>query len=376
MNNIRNIHAPTMNAATILERHIDRGLASARHLFDYAETFQPRDQVVRAGKLLFQAGSQRDGVSVHLGSAPEPVNVHKHALQQLAGKAGVPSAYLAELSHAEEPWKRELAAHALNEHYHHDASKYLVRSVPTFKDGPLEVRGFLSDRYRRLDSRPLLMAFAEACEAIGAKPVDGTVSNTRLAIKAIIPQVFEPVPGEAIAFGLEWGNSDFGSAKHTVRVFMLRLWCLNGATMENALSEVHLGRQLTDDVEFSQKTYALDTRTSVSALHDVVRGLLVPAKLQKHVEVIQAADAAKVDWKGVNGVLSRKLTKAELLKAKDAFEGPDVVNLPAGPSMWRASNAISWLAGSTEDPDRKLDLQRLAGELVNGKIDRAEREAD
>lgn len=366
--NIRNIHAPTLNAADILQGHIDRGLASARHLFDYAETFQPRDAVVRAAKLSFQTDPEERGVDVFFGGAPRPI--HRHALAQMAGKAGIPSAYLAELSGAEERWKRELAAHALNEHYSHDEAKYLVRSVPVEAGGPEEVRGFLSDRYRRLDSRPLLMAFAEQCQAIGAMPVDGTVSNTRMAIKALVPRVFEPVPGEAMAFGVEWGNSDFGSAKHTVRVFMLRLWCLNGATMENALSEVHLGRQLTDDVEFSQRTYDLDTRTSVSALRDVVKGLLLPAKLEKHVDAIRNAHEAKIDWKNVKGLLARKLNKGELKTAQDAFEGPDVVNLPAGPSMWRASNAVSWLAGKVEDADRKLDLQRLAGELVNGVPDR------
>ena len=31
--------------------------------------------------------------------------------------------------------------------------------------------------------------------------------------------------------------------------------------------------------------------------------------------------------------------------------------------MWRVSNAVSWIAGSSDDADRKLELQRIAGEF-------------
>ena len=60
---------------------------------------------------------------------------------------------------------------------------------------------------------------------------------------------------------------------------------------------------------------------------------------------------------------------------EDAFESEDVINLPAGKSVWRASNAISWIAGRTEDPDRKLELERIAGEVLNGKADKSLDEA-
>jgi hypothetical protein len=174
---------------------------------------------------------------------------------------------------------------------------------------------------------------------------------------------------------VEWGNSDFGAAKHTVRMFIWRLWCTNLATMEDSLAQVHLGRQLGDDIEFSQRTYALDTKTSVSALKDIVKGLLNPAKVNTLLETIKAADAKKVEWKNVKTQLAKKLLKAEMKLVEDAFESEDVINLPAGRSAWRVSNAVSWIAGKVEDADRKLDLQRVAGELVNGKTDAITAEA-
>jgi hypothetical protein len=32
--------------------------------------------------------------------------------------------------------------------------------------------------------------------------------------------------------------------------------------------------------------------------------------------------------------------------------------------FWRLSNAISWVAGQTDDPERKLDLQKIAGSVL------------
>lgn len=360
-------------ARDIMERKIEAGRASAAHLLEHINTVTPSDSVVRASALHFQvADSNLENPPVELVFGDDSRTIHKHALAQIGAKAGVPGAFLSELT-AGAPWQRELAATILNEHFHKSTdaarSKYLVRTVNH------EARGFLSDRFRRLDSRPLLESFALACQQVGAVPVDGHVTDTRVAMKALLPMVFEPVQGEVICLGVEWGNSDFGAAKHTVRAFVLRLWCLNGATMENSLAQVHVGRQLSEDIEFSRRTYELDTRASASALTDIVRGTLGPSKVNALVDGIRMADEKKIDWKNMKTNLARRLLKGEMQAVEAAYESEDVVNLPAGKSLWRASNAISWIAGKTEDGDRKLELQRLAGEVLNGRRDSEEREA-
>jgi hypothetical protein len=355
------------HARTIMEQKIEAGRASALALIERVNTTVPADAIVRTRALNFvDAGN---GVQVEVSSDPRAI--HRHALGQMAAKAGIPGAYLAELAAGQEPWQRALAAHVLNQHFGsgQPADKYLVRSV----NG--EVRGFLSDRYRRLDSRPLIEAFAEACGAVGAVPVDGVVSDTRLALKAFLPMVFEPVPNEVMCLGIEWGNSDFGAARHTVRAMIWRLWCTNKATMEDSLAQVHLGRQLGDDIQFSQRTYDLDTRASVSALRDVVRGVLGPAKVNTLLDTIKTANEKKIEWKNVKTALARRLLKGEMTQVEAAYESEDVVNLPAGKSAWRASNAISWIAGKTADADRRLELERVAGELVNGRRDAEAKEA-
>lgn len=348
-------------ARAILEKKIEDGRKSALALFEKINTDIPKDSIVKGSALQF--APQEKGLAVTRGGAV--LGVHKHALGQLASRAGVPTAYLAELAGAG-GWQSQLAADILQRHYGNGeaSSRFLVRAVKG------EMRGFLSDKYRRLDSRPLVEAFATECQSIGAVPVDGTFSDTRVALKAIVPHVYEPVPGEVLAFGIEWHNSDYGAGLHAIRAFILRLWCLNGATMENALAQVHLGAKLNADIELSERTYRLDTQTSVSALRDVVSSTIAPKKIEMLCEGIRAADSKKIDWKSASSKVAKKLLKGELEKARDAFEGEDTINLPAGKSVWRMSNAISWIAGQTDDADRKLELQRLAGEVLSGQAEK------
>lgn len=364
-----NVTTNPARAREILEERIEIGRKSAMGLFERINTEVPKDSIAKGKALQFGVVGAR-GFGVFYGD--EQRGIHRHALAQFAQRAGVPGQYLAELAEGADGWQRELGAEILNRHYQRgeEHTRYLVRAVKG------EVRGFLSDHYRRLDSRPLAEALADEAAKIGAVPVEGTASDTRVAMKVLLPQIFEPVSGEVVAFGLEWGNSDFGAAKHSIRAFMLRVWCLNGATMENSLAQVHLGRGLTDDIELSRRTYELDTRASISALRDVVQGTLAPKKVEALCAGIQRAHDNEVEWKDVKTGLAKKLLKSELEEARKAFESEDVYNLPAGHTMWRASNAISWIAGQKDvDPDRKLELQRLAGELVDGRKDAEIKEA-
>jgi len=371
-----NVAASTAATAArdLMQKKIDGGRASAAALYERVHSAVPVDSVVRGRALRFGYGdpdSEADGrpLTVRVGDG-EAMGVHRHALGQMAGKAGVPERFLSELVSAPETWKHELAARTLNDFYSRPvvdrgddlaAKRHLVRAVGG------EVRGFLSDSYRRLDSRPLLEAFAEECNAIGAVPVEGTVTDVRVALKAYLPMVFEPVPNEVMCLGVEWSNSDYGAGKHALRAFIFRLWCANGACMEDALSQVHLGTKMVENVEFSDATYRKDTALSVSMLRDVVRGQLAPKGVHTLLDTIKAADEKKVEWRSVSTLLGKKLLKEELRAVRDAFESDDVVNLPAEKSVWRVSNAISWIAGKTEDSDRKLELQRLAGTVIHGK---------
>jgi hypothetical protein len=318
----------------ILHRAIATGARRAVHLFEALERDAPKDAIVRATALAFAATEGR----LHVGFGDDRYSLSSFALGQVAERAGVPHPYLAGLlsDAGDAPWRAELARDVLQRHYDHDSGRMLVRSVSG------QIRGWLSDRFRRLDSRPLVDALTQEATALGAVPVDGVVTETRVALKILLPEILEPVPGEYVVLGAEWSNSDFGNGTHSLRAFLLRVACLNGAVTENALRQVHLGARLHEDLDLSDRTYRLDTATNASALRDVVRNTL-SAKGRDRL-LAQIRQAHETEYTGAQlATATRRLPKA---------------------TAWRASNAISWIARATEDPEVRLDLERLAGGLL------------
>ena len=49
------------------------------------------------------------------------------------------------------------------------------------------------------------------------------------------------------------------------------------------------------------------------------------------------------------------------------FLNGGVEELPVGTSPARLANAISWFAKSAETPERRLELEQVAGEIMIGK---------
>jgi hypothetical protein len=236
-----------------------------------------------------------------------------------------------------------------------------------------EVRGWLSDKFRRLDSRPLLEAFIDACKSEGLVPVQGVNCDTKCRLRALVPQVFEPVKDELVLFGAEWGNSDYGDGGHCVNLFMMRMLCTNLAVSDKLLRQIHLGKRLSDDVAYSQRTYELDTQTNASALRDIVTEAVSVKRIDGMVRAIQSASEHEVkDRDGIDRILKKHMERPEIDRVSMLFESPDVVNMPAGNNLWRLSNALSWLAQMPgTGPDRTLELQSLAGSLIptpNAKI--------
>lgn len=288
--------------------------------------------------------------------------LHENAVNQLSERAAVPIRYSNELL-GKGAWGADLLAENFRRIYAHgNGTRYLVRAVGE------EARGFLSDKYRRLDARPLLDAFIGACQESGAVPVQGFALDVRVGIRAILPIVFEPIPGECFVFGINWQNSDFGQGANTISLFLMRLWCLNGATLDEILKQVHFGKKLDDNIEFSQKTIELDTLANVSKMRDVVRYAFSDVNITRTLDAVRRANEDKIDPKAAVQMLKAKMSANEIEMAIDAYNSPDVVNLPPGNTKYRLSNAVSWISQAENiSPLRRMELDRFAGELF-GKI--------
>jgi hypothetical protein len=350
-------------AAQKLEQLIVRGRTKASDVIDHVMNYQPSDRLAHGQDLVFEPDPESNALRI---TYPDPVSgmitqrLHRHSVQQMAQTTDLPLKFIDGLQQVTGIWARELLAHNLNKIFSNRLarSRYLLRSVSG------EVRGFLSDRYRRLDSRPIIEAFATAVQQKGALPYDGHVTDTKVALQAIMPEVYEPIPGEMMAYGLSLENSDFGNGALSVRAYLLRIWCSNLAITQEEMRQVHLGRRLDESMVYSQRTYELDAETTVSALRDVIATQLDAGALHRRMEAIRHANDQSVDVAAAKELLRKALLKSEADAVIEAYNSPDTYSLPAGNTTWRLSNAISWVAGKTEDAERKLDLMKFAGEVL------------
>ena len=336
----------------LIAKGSERGLA----VYNQVATQLPDDRVAAAAALRFETHSANT-LALRVGDG-DAEGLHRLALDQAADRARLPRPYLRHLVE-EGPWGADLAAHNLNQLFQHDPERYLVRSIGN------QVRGVLSSRYRRMDSAPLLDAFMGACQDLGAVPVEGYALDTKVALKAVLGRVFEPVPNEVMAFGVVFENSDFGHGPLQVSLFMLRLWCTNYAIAEVGLRRVHLGSRLTENIGWSAKTMAADTRAMSLAIGDMVRNQLGPSNIHSALAAIRRADSSGIGATEINHFVKKHLDQQEAKGVVAAFNSADVLNLPAGQTRWRFSNALSFFAQGIEDGARRLDMMKLAGAVLD-----------
>lgn len=351
-----------------LDEAIRRTSGSALSVIEKIQREIPTDRYAHSQSLAFavdkSGGQPRLLMGVRnrraKGHFQEPL--HKHALHQVVERAGIPALYVTRL--LERPYGLELLRENLATIYGQEEDKQvLVRSVGQ------EIRGVLSNAYRRMDSGPIVEAFARACQGVGAKPIEGVGGDLRWAIKCVLPKVFQPATRagneELIAFGIELSNSDYGCGTLSVKVFVQRIICTNYATMEQAMREVHLGKRVgADDFAFSEKTIRLDTEAQVSKVQDIVKGILAPKRVNELVGRIGKALDERIDPRQAWSELPKLgLLKGEVEKVKELFNDAGVEVLPAGTSPARLSNAISWFAKSAE-PERRLELEAVAGKIL------------
>ena len=292
-------------------------------------------------------------------------SVHSNAVRQLADRMGVPQRYLLNLAGGDE-WAQQLAAHLLNEH-----SSWTQRSRVLIRTVGEQVRGVLSDSYRRLNSVEILTAFVQEAAGQGAVISDAYMNDTKVWAETILPTPIT-IPtaknGDVIIFaGARFSTSDYGDGAVDMRAFLLNGACLNGMVRESVMKQVHLGSKLPDNLQLSQKTYELDTRTTVSAVRDLTRGLFSKDNIMQKAIEIQAASEIDVDFERE----IKKLTKdGGLLKAEgQAVEKILMNNNPddgvqGAATLWKLTQAITAHARELT-PERSRELHEISGALMN-----------
>lgn len=309
------------------------------------------------------------------------VRVHPHALGQLCKRGGMPQRFASRLIRGE-AWERELFAHNMNELFHQpvfldrrkNPAKFLHRLVIS---DPPELRGFLTRSFNRhIASLPLLRGFLTACGKVGAKSIEASSSAVRFSLKCYLPYVFEVVPGEHVAFGAVWSNSDFGAG--ILRVAMTTMRVSSGTL--SVFEDTHHRRHITsivedDDLELSDDTAKKEVEAQVSAISDAVLALLSPDPVNKLLKAMTLAAEQQIPWHRLKSEIGQLLRKSELTQIQKVLTSNthDIVDLPPPgktedgepiATRWWAASTLGWMASKEQDPDRKESLQELSGDLL------------
>lgn len=294
---------------------------------------------------------------------------HKHAVSQLGERLSIPGAWVNKQM-AGNAWQRESIADLLSTHLANttERDRFLVRSV----EG--EIRGVLSDAYRRLSSPQIALAFQEAITTAGAVPYEASVTDLKWHVRAILPQPIElhsrAHGTEYVGTGLRISSSDFGAGALDLQAEILRLRCINGSMGESIINVVHLGARLPANLRFSEDTYRKDTEVQCSALREALPQLMLPAHIQKTLEPLEAAMETEVDAREVVTGLVRaaRITKTQAAEVERLVMNRDGSIVPEGPvTRWTMAQAVSALANNdTLDMDAAVALRKTAQRITIG----------
>jgi len=293
----------------------------------------------------------------------------RHSLRQAAEKLGIPTAYLSSMAlDTQNEWSRELAAHVLNEHsMWTEKQRVLVRTVG------YNVRGILSDSYRRLNSLEILLGHVDKVYENGGMLSGGWIDETRIRIESFIPR---PIVVETekngtvyLAFGMVFSTSDYGDGALEAKAFVTNGVCLNGIVHNSMLREIHLGSRLPDNLWLSEETYRLDTATQRSAIMDVTNRMYNPEFIRQKIAEVRNATEIVVDPERELRNLTGKLLKGEVEEVgKILMTGNPDLGVTGESTLWKLSQGISAFANREAVAERRrAELQEIAGEVFARK---------
>ncbi len=284
---------------------------------------------------------------------------------QLAEKMGVPMAYLKFLMFGMY-WQKGLAVEILNAHAENiSRERVLVREIQGI------VRGFLSDHYKRLNSKEIYLSFLNAVAGTDMKLVSAYSGETKGYLEVIDPNIVS-IPTEKngivhIVYGAQLRNSDFGAGALEMRAFKMQAHCLNGWVSESILREIHLGKRLPENLVLSEETYKYDTLTKANIVKDAMKVLVNPENRLVEANQIQQSGKVLVD---VDREI-KQLPKIGMHEGEiKSFHEVMLRNNPEDgvlgePTLWKMAQAVGVVARDIENEDRKRDLQVIAGKIIN-----------
>jgi hypothetical protein len=356
----------------VLQRKLDSKLATGKaKVIGVLQTLKgdldkSRDFIVpfnrKNADLWFQ--NEEDHVSMNFRNVTDGFRIHDHAVSQLGEKLSIPTQYLRSLVAGDDE-HRALAIDILSSHkgWTKDDRRLLVRAIDQ------EVRGVLSDSYKRLDSKQIVNTFVKTISEQGAVPSDACYTPTKFWIETLIPKIFS-IPTEkngtvGISFGARIANSDFGDGALDLRSFFLQPICANGAVRESLMNKIHIGKKLPDNIALSDKTYRLDSELMASIVKDVAKKALDRAMIEDNISLIQAAGGTLVNLDREFLLLSTKQVNQNEIReiSNIMIQNNQDDGLFGDATLWKLSQGITAF-GRNAGGQRERELAEIAGKLL------------
>tara|TARA_R110002020_G_scaffold26072_7_gene84381 strand:+ start:1933 stop:3180 length:1248 start_codon:yes stop_codon:yes gene_type:complete len=318
------------------------------------------------------------------------VALRKHALQQIAKTFHIPAKFLYDLSRSKDA---DLAADLLDGLSHRSGRRLLFRQL----DG--RVRAILSDRYRFIDNYDLAFQAMETAEEVGAKVVSCSLSDDKMRIKLIAPDLwqaldtgsgshtfFSPgqlgnnewrdkngiariledtpgyeVDGEVVWPGCEISNSETGLGSAGVSLFYSRKSCFNMTICTQLSRQVHLGHKMEEGI-FSEETMAAVSQTTMMKMRDAIKASFDPTHFKRIMEKQQEAisDVIEAPAPAVDNVVKACQIPQEKRDQLLAYFVGDYPMTRDG-----LSQAVSRMAQDEHiDADKSHQYEKIAGSII------------
>jgi len=259
------------------------------------------------------------------------------------------------------------------------------------------IRAFLSDRYAPLDNYTLAFAAMGVAKDSGAEVVECSLSETNMRIKFADRTVFEKLDevrqgdrskwyagglgnqeylgrvsartGGALPGGpgtihplVTIGNSETGGGRLYVRDGLLQAICFNLATVEDVVSNVHLGSRLDPGI-FSRETMRKDAEAIMAKASDAIRTAFNPERFRRVVEKVRRAVGVAVkpieavDFSVAQGIISEE--------QRDSLLAHFFGGVVGGETAYGFAQAVARLAQDLEDGDKAAALEDFAGKVIS-----------
>jgi len=351
-----------------LQARIERGISRSASYLDRIDTEGRllNDFILPLGankKVAFFSETDKVFMNITNGEVHN-YSLHPHAIAQAGDKLGIPQSYIKSLAESKLEWKTDLAAKLLNEHsLHATRQRVLVREVGG------EIRGILSDQYRRLNSTEIYSSFITAVKEQSAVIYDAYADDTRSYLETLYPQLISvPTLKNGIvymAYGIRLSSSDFGDGALELRAFLVQTVCMNGLVRDSVLRQIHLGAKIPDNIQLSERTYRLDTQTQASIIKDSVKQLMSKDSIYSNALQIQRASEMEVDLEKEFKLLPKVgLSKNETEEVKTVITSNKSSDGVQGENtLWKLAQSIGAVARA-KDERRKRELEEISGKLL------------